>query len=70
MLLIVIVDVFVFQSLGAPGGGKGGAMMRSPSAIKTMLLEWCKAMTREYIDVCKSSHVTYMEWQSHDPSPA
>jgi len=50
-LVLYVVDVLFFQSLGA--GGKTGVMMRSPSAIKTMLLEWCKAMTREYIDVCK-----------------
>ncbi|KAH3891532.1 hypothetical protein DPMN_015636 [Dreissena polymorpha] len=31
-------------------GGGNKALMRSPSAIKTMLLEWCKAMTREYVD--------------------
>lgn len=30
-----------------PGQGRA-AMVRSPSAIKTMLLEWTKAMTREY----------------------
>lgn len=33
----------------APGGGKAN-ITRSPSAIKTMLLEWTKAMTREYAD--------------------
>ncbi|KAL4223475.1 hypothetical protein ACF0H5_016946 [Mactra antiquata] len=33
----------------APGGGRPN-ITRSPSAIKTMLLEWCKAMTREYAD--------------------
>ncbi|KAK3084547.1 hypothetical protein FSP39_015151 [Pinctada imbricata] len=30
------------------GGGGGRALMRSPSAIKQMLLEWTKAMTKEY----------------------
>ncbi|XP_052798476.1 muscle M-line assembly protein unc-89-like isoform X3 [Mya arenaria] len=34
----------------AGAGAANKAMMRSPSAIKTMLLEWTKAMTREYID--------------------
>jgi len=45
----------MFKAMDAktnPGGAAktGGAIMRSPSAIKTMLLEWTKAMTREYID--------------------
>lgn len=36
----------------AGGGGSGGKVMtRSPSAIKQMLLDWCKAMTREYENV-------------------
>ncbi|XP_053375508.1 titin homolog isoform X2 [Mercenaria mercenaria] len=35
----------------APGAGRGANITRSPSAIKTMLLEWCKAMTREYTDI-------------------
>ena len=37
-------------------------MARSPSAIKTMLLEWCKAMTREYTDVRKTKTIV-------NPSP-
>ncbi|XP_022336573.2 uncharacterized protein LOC111132924 isoform X6 [Crassostrea virginica] len=32
----------------APGGGGGRALVRSPSAIKQMLLDWTKAMTQEY----------------------
>lgn len=35
----------------APGGGGGRALVRSPSAIKQMLLDWTKAMTQEYQNV-------------------
>lgn len=39
-----------FLGGGGNTGGGGGrvAVQRSPSAIKQMLLDWCKAMTREY----------------------
>lgn len=37
----------------AGGGGGGSKVVRNPSAIKQMLLDWCKAMTAEY-EVSKS----------------
>ena len=39
--------LFYWRNL-APGGGGGRALVRSPSAIKQMLLDWTKAMTQEY----------------------
>lgn len=38
-------------NLSVPGGGGGVAVQRSPSAIKQMLLDWCKAMTKDYDNV-------------------
>ncbi|XP_064612046.1 smoothelin-like isoform X3 [Liolophura sinensis] len=35
----------------AGGGGGGSKVVRNPSAIKQMLLDWCKAMTAEYENV-------------------
>jgi len=37
---------------GGGGGGGGGRIMRSPSAVKQMLLEWCKSKTRGYEVQC------------------
>ena len=42
---------FSFLSPGGRGRGGGVGVQRSPSAIKEMLLNWCRAMTKEY-DVC------------------
>lgn len=36
---------------GGAGRGRGGTVMRSPSAIKQMLIEWCKSKTKEYENV-------------------
>ncbi|XP_060074142.1 smoothelin-like isoform X3 [Ylistrum balloti] len=37
-----------FMAAQGRGGGGGGKVMRSPSAIKTMLLEWCKSKINHY----------------------
>lgn len=39
------------KNLAPGGGGSGRALVRSPSAIKQMLLDWTKAMTKEYENV-------------------
>ncbi|XP_069135255.1 uncharacterized protein [Argopecten irradians] len=37
-----------FMAAQGRGGGGGSKVMRSPSAIKTMLLEWCKSKINHY----------------------
>lgn len=49
LVLMYLSFASVLWCCSAGGGGSSGKVMtRSPSAIKQMLLDWCKAMTREY----------------------
>ncbi len=51
ILRVTVALVAVFSVLAAPGaeaGGGGGGLVRSPSAIKQMLLEWTKQQTTGY----------------------
>ena len=55
MILFDSVTSLTLTSFLEAGGGQGAggrvAVQRSPSAIKDMLLAWCKQMTKDY-EVC------------------